>query len=771
MGRARWGLLLLALAAVAVSGLESAGGHRTSARAGGQRTGAARTLGQLPVSAQEVISTTLGSHGAGYRAVRTPSGWRLRAGEVTASLGRAAQVRVRTPQGITRLSLTRYGPATVPSAPGRARRNQVSYDLGSLATSYAAGPLGIEQVVTLRRRPRGAGGATLGLRLSAGMSVRVGAGGVDAAISDASGHTVLRYGGLAVSDARRHPVRSWLTGSGSSLTIRIDDTHASYPLHVDPLIQAGRLVIAGTGEQLGQTAVSDDAVFAGAPDAVTPGNPGGAVFVFARPAGGWSGTLKESAVLTASDASSRLGTDVAVSGSTVVAESSNAAYVFTEPAGGWSGAIEQAAELTPSAGGSVGQLALPAPDTVVLGASGGRAGVSVFSEPAGGWAGAVHESATLVASDGATLGQTSLAATPDTIVAGAPEARVGTSTPGAAYVFTQPPGGWSGTVAEAAKLTASDLHGSGVSGFGSNFGEYVALSDDTVVVGDAPGPGVTPQVYVYGMPAAGWHSETESAELTAPDGQLFGVLPNNAFAPAVSGSQVALLGETSPHDPTTARGAVFVYERPSGGWSGEQNESATLQTPDRGLTGPVAITPTGIIEGGESSASGDTVVASGSAYVFDRPAGGWSGTQQPDARLGPSGSPSGERYVFTRPGGSWSDESPAATLAPSGASRRRCFKRSPYPVPQSRSPTSRQSRCTCSRSPRVAGGRRARSPCCVPRMRPRTTCSVGRSRSRAPRSPYRPPAPRSTATSARARPMCSRSLRVAGRGRCRRRRS
>jgi hypothetical protein len=179
-------------------------------------------------------------------------------------------------------------------------------------------------------------------------------------------------------------------------------------------------------------------------------------------------------------------------------------------------------------------------DTVVVGARGHDIGTKnaqgaayVFVEPPGGWTGAVTETAKLVASDGAAvdfLGW-SVAISGDTVVVGA----AGDDTQrGSAYVFVRPPGGWMGTLTEQAKLRAS------VRGISDFFGASVAVSEDTVLVG-APDDDVAANAnqgsaYVFVRPAGGWAGTlTEQAMLTASDGA----------AAAFFGRSVAVSGDTA----------------------------------------------------------------------------------------------------------------------------------------------------------------------------------------------------------------------------------
>ncbi len=308
-----------------------------------------------------------------------------------------------------------------------------------------------------------------------------------------------------------------------------------------PQHQAAELIANGgePNDQLGSAvAVSGTAVVAGAPDAMVVHAAQGAAYVFNEPGGGWGShksgeEVNQAAELTASDsaAGDLLGRSVAISGTTVVAgapfakpahEFEGEAYVFTEPPGGWGGKgageqVEQTTLLLASPGAEgdeLGSSAAVSGTTVVAGAPGATVGLNqeqgkayVFVEPVGGWGSKelderAKQAAELTASDGAAgdkLGF-SVAASGATIVAGAAEASIGANMEqGAAYVFSEPSGGWSGEQHQAAKLTASNGAREDKLGFS------VAVSSQTVLAG-APFHKVGANAeqgaaYVFGFPS------------------------------------------------------------------------------------------------------------------------------------------------------------------------------------------------------------------------------------------------------------------------------
>lgn len=276
---------------------------------------------------------------------------------------------------------------------------------------------------------------------------------------------------------------------------------------------------AANGESLGgPVAISGDTVFVGAPQ-IGPESPG-AVYVFTKPARGWSGALHETAKLTASDAASgrTLGSSVGASGRTVVATDAGSVYLFTEPAGGWVGTVHETAKLVPPAGNRVestsvsGAVVVAGNSRATVGTNAGQGAVYAFREPRGGWSGTVHASATLTGSDGAANDQLRDAVVSGrTVVASSYHATANNQD--AVYTFTRPRRGWSGSVHQSAERT--------VSAFDGTLGPEVAISGETVAaVVDVPSAHECPcdgAVFAFDRPFGGWSGNlriSRSASLT-----------------------------------------------------------------------------------------------------------------------------------------------------------------------------------------------------------------------------------------------------------------
>jgi hypothetical protein len=176
-----------------------------------------------------------------------------------------------------------------------------------------------------------------------------------------------------------------------------------------------------------------------------------------------------------------------------------------------------------------------------------------------------------------------------------------------------------------AKLTASD---------GRNWDELgwsVAVSGNTVVVG-VPGLTIGSEgtgdeagaVYVFVKPPTGWANMTQIAKLWASDYKVDDDL----------GTSVAISGDTvvsgAPHniEGPWAPGAAYVFVKPANGWT-NMTETAKL-TPSDGFVMDFF--------GSSVSISGNTVVVGaptgspyslrGAAYVFVKPQTGWASMTQ-----------------------------------------------------------------------------------------------------------------------------------------------
>jgi hypothetical protein len=235
------------------------------------------------------------------------------------------------------------------------------------------------------------------------------------------------------------------------------------------------------------------------------------------------------------------------------------------------------------------------------------------------------QQAQLTASDGAAedyLGY-SVAVDGSTIVAGAPDHSVGGQPQqGAVYVFFAAPGGWTNGT-QTAELTASDGNAY------DRLGESVAISGSTIVAGTPDrtigGSSLQGAVYVFSEPAGGWANATQIAELTASDGARVDSLGGSV---AVDGSTIVAGASGHAVGANSSQGAVYVFSEPAGGW-GNGTQSAELIASDGAtydaLGGSVAVSGSTIAAGATGHGA---ATEKGAVYLFSKPAGGWAnGTQ------------------------------------------------------------------------------------------------------------------------------------------------
>lgn len=563
----------------------------------GSHTGTLEGLSSLPLAAQAPVSAALGRDQAAFRieglAARNP------AQRLSARFGRSG-VAITTASTRFAISLKTFGrgstqvalaPVTPVTSAGR-----VSYARGSVHEWWSNGPLGLEQGFDIVQRPTGA--APLALSLAVSGSIRL------------DRNTVLlpgglRYAGLRASDARGRSLHAWLQVRDGRIVVRVDDRGASYPVRIDPFIEQAELTASDgvDGDEFGYSvAASGNTVVVGAPEhEVGTTVQQGAVYVFQMGAAGWADAT-QTAELTdsAGPAGGQLGYSVAISGNTIAAgepagtelphdsnptHSQGTVDVFTTT-GAWTSTSSPNARLTESAetdvlGGELGWSVAISSKTVVAGAPfdgihgdpEGRA--FVFVEPGGGWSGNHTQSEELTESvpSGEDHFGTSVAVSGSTVAVGA-IFFVGGGHQGAAFVFTEPGGGWAGTHNQTAELGASDPNVSGGDGLGGSIG----ISGNTVVagaynheVGKENGQGAA---YVFVMPGGGWPaSMTQTAELTTAEpieGNDLG------FAVAISGNTIVAGAPSHQVGGNSDQGVAYVFTEPATGWPAIMSQTGEL---------------------------------------------------------------------------------------------------------------------------------------------------------------------------------------------------
>ncbi len=604
------------------------------------------------MAAQPVVSATLGRDDARYQ-VRPKAGAQSRRADVPrascpcsgmAKMAMAQSVgalsaqnpaqrlqadftrqgmEVRSGQTHWRLELSGYGYGErrkkVEGTAPWSKGNRVEYQHGSLVEWYVNGPAGVEQGFTLSAPP------ALGTR-DTGYGIRdTGQGITDNGTPGSSPLTIaLKIGGDLMATAD-----SWAVGKDAraeGLTLR--DGHGQAVLRYTGLTAhdaSGRTLVAWLEVDREEMRLRVEDAGARYPVVVDP-------FV-------------QQAELTASDgvANDYLGYSVGVSsdGRTIVASAPQywsggpgAAYVFVKPEGGWAN-MTQVAKLTPSDGAEYNELGYSVAvssdgGTIVAGAPNATIGSNsqqgaayVFVKPRGGWAN-MTQTAKLTASDGVSEDQlgysVGVSREGSTIVAGA----IYADGQGAAYVFVMPGGGWATTSTFTAKLTASG----GVTE--DEFGYSVSVSSDgsTIVAGAifAPffGPGAA---YVFVKPSTGWATtSTFTAKLIASVGEPNDVLGVSVGVNRDGSTIVASAPNTHIGFSNSYEGAAYVFVMPEGGWVNAtypEVQSAELTASD-GARNDHFGNSVGISGDGRTIVAGDP--GKGAAYAFVKRQSGWPQT-------------------------------------------------------------------------------------------------------------------------------------------------
>jgi Big-like domain-containing protein/FG-GAP repeat protein len=561
------GLAALALAIVTHVPAPAASGPATHASS----TGLSR-LQSLPLQAQSVISSTLGTGSRSFAAQRTASGWGLSGGGVRADF-RAGEPTLSLAGGRT-LSLSLAG-VTAPTSV-TARGNRVTLTRPGIREWYAAGPLGVEQGFTLAHRPAGATaqGVTLSLAVNGSVSARV-AGADVVNFVGARGAVAARYGGLTAVDAAGRHLPSTLSVVNGRVLIAVNDRGARYPLTIDPLVQQGGTLSPsdpkGSSEFGGSVAISADGNTAliGGPQDQGNGtvNDIGAAWVFVRSGGVWSQQGPKILPNDRAGATSDFGTSVALSadGNTALIGGDfdnafdGAAWVFTRSGATWS---QQGPKLTGAAGSNFGVSVALSSDgsTALIGATqGGTAGSAyVFTRSASTWA---PQGPVLTPSDAvgnAGFGEAvALSGDGKTALIGG---HFDNSTTGAAWIFTPTGSTW----IERAKIVPGDEDPSPGSFAppAAAFGEAVDLSSDgtTALIGGPQNAGGEGAAWVYTGSGTTWN---EQRKLT-PNGVTDSL---SALGSSVALSADGNTAAAGASNDSSGVGAVLVFTRSGTAWS------------------------------------------------------------------------------------------------------------------------------------------------------------------------------------------------------------
>ena len=378
-------------------------------------------------------------------------------------------------------------------------------------------------------------------------------------------------------------------------------------------------------------AVAGDVAVAGAYGDDTAGGEAGAAYVFERNIGGtnaWGQVRK----LTASDAGAgdQFGISLAVDGDVIVAGANQddtsaadtgSAYVFERHAGGtntW-GQTRKLLASDATTNDWLGWSVAVAGDFAVAGAPGdsGMTGAA-YILPVSAETKEFFQTDKLTAADGTTNDwfSFSVAVAGDVAMVGVPHDSDAGNESGSAYVYERHAGG-TNAWGQVQKLTAFDGEAF------DDFGFSVAVAGDVAVVGAYGDSNVGHQAgsaYVYERNAGGtnvWGFVRKLGALDAAAGDIFGT------AVAADGD-VIVVGAKGDDDMGTASGSAYVFERNAGGtnaWGQVRKLTASDATAGDWFGGSVAVAGDVVLVGAPTKDAGPLINA-GAAYLFERNAGG-----------------------------------------------------------------------------------------------------------------------------------------------------
>lgn len=242
--------------------------------------------------------------------------------------------------------------------------------------------------------------------------------------------------------------------------------------------------------------------------------------------------------------------------------------------------------------------------TIIVGAPGTASGAGAAYLYVKGTAGWPSAPTVTLADPGHAAGDSfghSVALSGTTAVAGAP---AGQSAPGAAYVYVKGTAGWPA----APTVTLADPAAAAADAFG----ESVAVSGTTAVVGAYETAAFTGAAYVYLEKASGWPS-VPAVTLHNPRPATFGLF---GFAVAVSGTAI-IVGAPMPGTP----GIAYIYTKGASGWP--TKPAVTLKDTVAGAASfgaTVAVSGNAAIVGAYQTFG---ATASGGAFFYIKGSAGW----------------------------------------------------------------------------------------------------------------------------------------------------
>jgi len=518
--------------------------------------------------------------------------------------------------GLTLLGIGR-GDGLSPAGKGnvQADRRQLNITRPEYTEWYRNNDEGVEQGMTIASPPTGSGLLHVGFGLTGDNTFSL-KDKKTLILTGASGKPLFEYTSLHAFSSDGRDLPAVLATDGTTLYWVVDDTGAVYPITIDPVVvSASKAKATFTGgaasDRFGNSVAlnsSGAVALVGAYYNSTAATEAGAAYIFTMPTGGWSSKSASAATATFTGGAKEdsFGNSVALNSSgavaligayqncTTVNGYEGAAYIFEAPGGVWSGTTSASkANATFTGGNKQDNFG----NSVALNSSGAVALIGAYN----------NDTATLLGA-------------------------------GAAYIFIMPSGGWTGTTKSASAADATFTGGAGTDYLGTsvalNSTGAVALVG---AYNNATAVGKSGAAYIFTMPATGWSGTTSASAANATftggaASDYFGwsVALNSTGA-------VALVG--APYNDTTVagdEGAAYIFTMPAGGWSGTKSASAANVTFTGGAASDnfgysVALNSMGAVALVGAYNNVTAVGKSGAAYFFNMPTTGWSGTTSASA--------------------------------------------------------------------------------------------------------------------------------------------
>jgi hypothetical protein len=400
-------------------------------------------------------------------------------------------------------------------APLATNGGRIMIDHGLLTEWYRATDGGLEQGFTVAARPGPPSVDSklrLRLKLTGGLVARSGDhGGIVFRGRDDS--RLMRYGDLAATDARGRVLPARMRLAGGDIVLTLDDSGAVYPITIDPLFSAIRIIPYYSGSPSGfgsSIALNGNTVVVGIPLSHSERDGYGAVATFER--GGRKGYWfpRSPRIL---GVGGHFGSAVGLEGDEIAvgaprldvgnASAAGSVYVFHSPYPTSAASADNVLTIPHTSGGEhLGRALALGDDLLVAGAAGA---VYVYRRVGGGKFSSQLSQKLVPLNDGAvdTFGK-AVALDGDTILVGAP-----TEDSGRVYIFTADA---NGTFSQSGEVKAPPK--------AAQFGEAVAIDTGTILIG-APKTSGTGAVYAYVQNQGAFKRSAVLKEASA-DGAAFG---------------------------------------------------------------------------------------------------------------------------------------------------------------------------------------------------------------------------------------------------------